>query len=70
MRPSHRQTTSSRTPGRINHGTVQVRASGFATCPDCGAKCNASVPKGKHAPHLALIEGRLGLVNCVNRVLP
>jgi hypothetical protein len=63
--PSHRATTSSRTPGRVNEGTVQVRISGLRTCGDCGVVTSAFVPAGQHGIRWRGNE----LVNCVGRVL-
>jgi hypothetical protein len=63
--PSHRATTSSRTPGRVNEGTVQVRVSGLRRCGDCGVITSAFVPAGQHGVRWRVND----LVNCVGRVL-
>lgn len=63
--PSHRSTTSSRTPGRVNEGTVQVRVGGLRQCGDCGSVTSAFIPAGQHAVRWRGNE----LVNCIGRVL-
>lgn len=60
---SHRATTSSRTPGRINRGTVRVEARALVQCPDCGAMTFDS--DHPHAPHFR--DGVL--VDCIGRAI-
>ncbi len=47
--PSHRATTSSRTPGRVNRGTVWVWATKLVRCPKCG-QLRMDLG-GPHSPH-------------------
>jgi hypothetical protein len=58
---SHRSTTSSRTPGRVNQGTVAIRPGLLVTCGACGGRWFGG--GGSHAPHW--VNGVL--VDCVNR---
>jgi hypothetical protein len=67
--PSQRATTSSRTPGRVNEGTVWLPPKGLRLCRECGGLCDDMVPLGQHAPHLSLIGEELHVVNCAGRVL-
>lgn len=60
---SHRATTSSRTPGRINRGTVRVDAWEIAPCQNCGALRYVSM-----APHAPRFVGG-ALVDCVGTLL-
>lgn len=60
---SHRATTSSRTPGHVNKGTVMRFAAGLIRCADCGGKHLDYVAPGLHGLHWR--AGRL--VNCVGR---
>lgn len=66
---SHRETTSSRTPGRVNRGTVYYAPAVLRVCEDCGAITSEAVMPDEHAPHLARVEGRIALVNCRGVVL-
>jgi hypothetical protein len=65
LKPSHRATTSSRTPGKVNRGTVWTHTGHLVRCADCGAAVPETLEPGRHAPR------RIGskLVNCVGRVL-
>lgn len=67
--PSRRATTSSRTPGKVNEGTVWLPPKGLRRCESCGGLCDDWVPAGWHAPHVRLVAGELRLVNCKGRVL-
>jgi hypothetical protein len=66
VKASHRATTSSRMPGRVNRGTVWTEAGRLVTCPDCGAAIPERIPTGRHAPRR--VEGRL--VNCAGKEMP
>jgi hypothetical protein len=58
---SHRSTTSSRTPGHKNEGTVAYALNKIVTCPACGHLRYAGT--GPHAPRW--LDGRL--VDCCGR---
>lgn len=47
-----RATTSSRTPGRINRGTIYIAKPVLEVCRHCG-RMRRSTVQGAHAPHLA-----------------
>lgn len=61
---SHRSTTSSRTPGKLNEGTVYVRLSALVVCSDCGTRWFGA-GGGPHAAHWRGSQ----LVDCAGRVL-
>lgn len=64
---SQRSTTSSRTPGRVNEGTVYHERVTIIPCPDgCSAWMLETIPAGHHAPHW--LDGRV--VNCRNQPIP
>lgn len=67
--PSHRATTSSRTPGRVNQGTVWLLPAGLRLCKECDRLCYDHVLIGHHAPHVRRIDGEHRVVNCSGRVL-
>lgn len=48
---SHRATTSSRTPGKVNRGTIRHAVSQLVACVDCGVLRMGF--GGPHAPHFA-----------------
>lgn len=58
---SFRSTTSSKTPGRKNEGTVAYRLTHVVACPDCGGLRYAGT--GPHAPRW--LDGRK--VDCQGR---
>jgi hypothetical protein len=58
---SFRSTTSSRSPGHKNEGTVAYQLNKIVTCPDCGSLRYAG--DGPHAPRW--LDGRL--VDCCLR---
>jgi hypothetical protein len=61
--PSHRRTTSSRTPGRVNEGTVQVELRRLEVCPFCNGLWFGGDLHGVHFDS----AGRR--VDCVGRVV-
>ncbi len=67
---SHRATTSSKTPGRVNEGTVQVQFSGIRICEECGGVVAGFVEPGAHGPRVfADGAGNAVIANCVGRVI-
>lgn len=66
---SHRATTSSRTPGRVNEGTVSFTAARVVPCDDCLGYRLDLVPPGQHGRRWTVRDGRRILVNCANREL-
>lgn len=66
LKPSHRSTTSSRTPGRVNQGTVWSIASALVRCEDCAVLTTDFVAPGRHGTHWH--DGVL--VNCAGKPVP
>lgn len=65
---SHRSTTSSRTPGRVNQGTVVSEAHTHEPCLLCGGL--KPVGCEYHAPRLLIRDGKHIRVDCVGREVP
>ena len=63
---SHRATRSSRTPGRVNTGTVYFVTSQIVSCLDCKRPMRDLVPLGRHA--VRWVDGVKR--NCVGREVP
>lgn len=57
-----RATTSSRTPGRLNIGTIYIAKPVLEVCRHCGRMRRGTLP-GAHAPHL-VGDGSPCIVDC------
>lgn len=67
MTSSHRYTTSSRQPGVVQHGVVQVHSPPRRVCDDCGRVTTEEVMPDMHGLHWVVKDGRPVKVNCVGR---